>query len=340
MLFVVLLAALGVVLMHFSKVWFPWSVVAFLQVPVALVWGSGAHFYVERFFRLKSDEEQRRLREAFARYLSPAMLERLTEEGFEMELGGEKVEAAMVFTDVERFTDMCQRVKDPQRIVETMNGYFERTTGHIFDEDGVVIKFIGDAIFAAWGVPIADENAAEKALRAAWKLFMSAKLVVDGEELRTRIGVHFGEVVAGNLGSSRHIDYTLIGDDVNLAARLEGMNKMLGTNILFSGAVRERVGDGFRLRKVGRFLVKGRDEVTEVYELVGMAGEEAEPEWIAKYHAAIEALEVGELESGRERLEEVRGDRWHGGDGPATFLLGCLERGEVMEGGVVRLREK
>ena len=128
---------------------------------------------------------------------------------------------------------MCVRTTPPGsssfsscwRIVVTLNDYFERTTCHIFEQDGIIIKYIGDAIFAAWGIPKPDPDAPIKAVRAAWNLFQSDKLVVDGEEHRTRIGLHFGQVVAGNIGSTWRVDYTLIGDSVNLSARLEDLNR-------------------------------------------------------------------------------------------------------------------
>ncbi len=223
-----------------ARLWFLWSIPAFLQIPVAAAWGGIPNFYIERHFRVKLSEEQRQLREAFAKYVSPQMLDRLTAEGFRMKVGGEKIHGAMMFTDLENFTNMCERVGDPERIVATLNDYFERTTCHIFDDDGVVIKFIGDAIFAAWGAPLPEPQSALKAVRAAWKLAHSAKLVIDGVELQTRIGVHYGEVVAGNIGSARRVDYTMIGDAVNLSARLESLNKTWGTNILISEEVRAR----------------------------------------------------------------------------------------------------
>ncbi len=97
------------------------------------------------------------------------MLDSLTKQGFELKLGGEKVRATMMFTDIERFTDMCESVGDPEFILHNLNDYFERTTRHIFKHDGVVIKFIGDAIFAAWGAPLPDPDSARKAARAAWR---------------------------------------------------------------------------------------------------------------------------------------------------------------------------
>lgn len=336
---VLLLIALGTLTVHYQRVWFPWSVVAFVQVPVAMVWGTAAHFYVERFFRVKLGEEQRQLREAFAKYLSPQMLDRLTAEGFRMKVGGEKIEAAMMFTDLENFTDLCERVGDPERIVSTLNEYFERTTCHIFDDDGVVIKFIGDAIFAAWGAPLAEPQAALKAVRAAWKLSQSDKIVIDGTVLKTRIGVHFGEVVAGNIGSVRRVDYTMIGDSVNIASRLEAINKTFGTEVLISDEVQSRINGEFLTRRVGRFKLKGRREVSIIHEVLGPAVDEGEPEWLALYRQALESLESNEPERARELLLAVDASKGTP-DGPSGFYLKRLASGDAIRDGVVEMTEK
>lgn len=333
-------AVAGVVSVHYGGIWFPWSVAAFCQVPVALVWGVAANQYVERHFRLKLSEEQRAIREAFSKYLSPQMLDRLTREGFTTDLGGDKIEAAMMFTDLENFTNMCERIGDPQRVVETMNHYFERTTASIFKHDGVVIKFIGDAIFAAWGAPIHDPDSAAKAARAAWDLFENDKLVVEGEVLRTRIGINFGEVLAGNIGSSRRVDYTLIGDAVNLAARLEGVNKMLGTHILMSDAVASKLDASFRKRRVGTFRVKGRKEPVVIHELLGPALEHSEPMWLAVYHEALTRLEENDTAAAAAGFTRVIALREGCDDGPSAFFLDQLRKDAVAEGGMVTLLEK
>ncbi|MAT46237.1 MAG: hypothetical protein CMO35_02265 [Verrucomicrobiaceae bacterium] len=335
----VLLAA-GILGMTRGNVWYPWSVVAFLQVPVALGWGSGSRYYIERFFRVKLGREQQQLKEAFKKYLSPQMLEKLSGDGFKMKFGGEKVEAAMMFTDLEAFTNMCERVGDAERIVEALSDYFERTTGHIFDHDGVVIKFIGDAIFAAWGAPISDSQSSLNAARAAWYLSRDDTLVVEGLALRTRIGVHYGEVVAGNIGSRQRVDYTMIGDPVNVAARLEGLNKVFGTRILISEEVEGRLGGEFHTRKLGRFRVKGRKEPTAVFELVGPVAEIGEPEWVQVYSLGIAALESDNFEEARLRFEEVVRMRGNCGDGPSRFYLQLMERGETIRQGVYDMREK
>jgi adenylate cyclase len=330
----------GVFSMHFADFWFPWSVTAFIQLPVALVWGIASQSYLDRFFRIKLSEEQQAIRAAFSKYLSPQMLERLTAEGFNTNLGGEKVHAAMMFTDLENFTDMCERVGNPQRIVETLNGYFERTTGSIFDDDGVIIKFIGDAIFAAWGAPLADPDAPVKAVRAAWKLYQSDKLMVDGRELRTRIGLHYGEVVAGNIGSTRRVDYTLIGDAVNLTSRLEGINKLFDTSILMSDAIHAHLDGEFRTRRVGKFRVKGRKEVVVVHELLGPAHQEQEPQWITEYHEALAALDANDVETAIELFTAVNLHREPRGDGPSQFFIEHLKAGGLILGGIFEMKEK
>lgn len=340
LLCVALLISAGIASMNLAKVWFPWSVVAFLQVPVALGWGATSRFYIERHFRVKLSEEQQMLKDAFEKYLSPQMLGKLTEDGFQMKFGGEKVMAAMMFTDLESFTNMCEKVGDPEKIVEALSDYFERTTGHIFDHDGVVIKFIGDAIFAAWGAPIIDPLAPLKAARAAWYLSLDDKLVVEGVNLKTRIGVHYGEVVAGNIGSRRRVDYTMIGDAVNLSARLEGLNKMFGTRILISDEVESHLDGEFITRKVGNFRVKGRKIPTAVFELLGPVAEVEEPGWLAVYASGMAALEADDFASARQQFGKTDTMRGAEGDGPSRFYLKLMDSGATIEAGVYDMTEK
>ena len=331
--------AAGVLMISYGNFWCLWSVPAFLQIPVAWSWGTGSHFYVERHFRLKLDEEQRRLHDAFSKYLSPQMLDRLIEEGFQPEPGGETVPATMLFTDLENFTDMCERVADPKKIVGTLNDYFERAVEHIFQHHGVVIKFIGDAIFAEWGAPVPDPDGPRRAVHAAWDLFQGIRLMVDGQEMVTRIGIHHGNVVAGNVGSHRRVDFTLIGDAVNLAARLESMNKALGTNILLSGELASQLGDTFRLRRVGNFKVKGRQSMTTAYELLGPAIQDSPPPWIAAYHDALAHLEKGDVSAATAGFDGVMAMRG-GNDGPSRFFLKLIHAGGMLEDGICTLTDK
>jgi len=334
-----LLILSGILAMHYGRLWFPWSVAAFVQLPVAFVGGTVTNYYIERFFRVRLDADQKRLREAFSRYISPKMLERISDEGFQLDPGGDKTRAAMMFTDIENFSSICERVSDPLHIVENLNEYFQRTTDKIFEHDGSVIKFIGDAIFAAWGVPFPDEDAVVKAVRAAWQLHLNASLRMGGESLRTRVGLHFGEVVAGNIGSTKHVDYTLIGDSVNVAARLEQLNKSLGTTILLSEDVALLVQDEFCTRRLGQFRVKGRRDVTIVHELLGPAANTVLPEWAELYAGALTAFEDGEREEAKRLFKQTIASRLEG-DGPSTFFLEALERAAGREDGVVEMGEK
>ena len=333
-------AAAGVFATHYENLWFPWTVASFLQVPVALVWGIAAHSYIERFFRIQLTAEQRAIRAAFAKYLSPQMLDRLTAEGFRIRLGGEKIEAAMMFTDIEDFTAMSERIGDPQLVVATLNDYFERVAGGIVDDEGIIIKFLGDSIYAAGGAPLADPQAALKAVRAAWNIHAGEHTVVDGRQLKTRIGVNYGEVVAGNVGSARRLDYSLIGDATNLASRLEGLNRLLDTQVLLSEAVQVRLDGEFRTRRVGKFRVKGRHETTTVHELLGPVGVQPEPEWVATYHQALAALDAGDLATARRIFAAVNQHRGPHGDGPSRFFLERLDAGEPFVNGIVEIKEK
>jgi adenylate cyclase len=332
--------ATGILTVHFHRFWFPWTVPAFIQIPVALAWGSAANYYAERFILRKVTREWDRLRDVFTRYLSPQMLSKLEERDFQVDLGGEVSRVALMFTDLESFSGMSERVRQPKKILETLNDYFERTTGHIFDHDGVIIQFIGDAIFAAWGTPLPDKDAPVKAVRAAWKVYQSDKLIVDGDLLHTRFGLHYDEVVAGNVGTRRHMDYALVGDGVNLASRLEGLNNMLGTRIVMSGELRAAIGDEFRTRRVGKFKVKGRVEPVEVHELLGPAVQESEPEWLQLYHKALADLEADRHEDALAGFQAVDAMRGKQGDGPSLFHVKQLTGKNPPVGGVVRLTEK
>jgi class 3 adenylate cyclase/CHASE2 domain-containing sensor protein len=335
----VVLAALGILSVRIFNTWFPWSVAACLQLPFAFFWAWAARFYVERFLREKLVGEHRGLQDAFAKYLSPQMLERLATENYEVRTGGESVEVAIMFTDIESFTDMCERVQDPEIILQTLNDYFQRTTSHVFEYDGVVVQFIGDAILAAWGAPIRDPDAATKAAHAAWMVSQNDKISVEGLNLRTRIGLHFGPVVAGNVGSDRHLDYALVGDAVNLASRLEALNSKLGTHLLLSDALHDRLQPGFRTRRIGRFRFKGRKEATTVYELLGPALQATEPPWIAAYHQALCSFEAGHTDESRAFFLIADRDRPHG-DGPSRFFMELLDSPNLMADGIVVLGEK
>ncbi|HVU15355.1 MAG TPA: adenylate/guanylate cyclase domain-containing protein [Candidatus Didemnitutus sp.] len=307
-----------------ERLWFNWAVPALVQAPLGIVLAVASRYYLE-------ERSKRKLRSAFGFYLSPELADEIAEQEFTLAPGGEKVEATLVFTDLEGFTTLSEKLGDSARLGEVLTAYFTRTTDEILAQKGTVIKFIGDAVFAAWGAPLPQPDHAERAVRAAWRLSQVSEMDVpithaDGStetvHVRTRVGVHTGEALAGNLGSARRFDYTLIGDAVNFASRLEGANKYTGTGILLSDETARQLGGKFLLRRVGAFRVKGKAKSVVIHELLG-ENPEPRPEWLDRFDAALEAWTAGRFDAAREGFEAVKAARG-GKDGPSQFYLDRL----------------
>src|SRR5262249_38628883 len=147
--------------------------------------------------------------------------------------------------------------------------YFQGAVGScVHRTDGTVVKYIGDAIFALWNAPEHQSDHAARACEAALHFRDLSKKPVRGRLLHTRIGLHTGVANVGNFGSEARVDYTAIGESVNLASRMEGLNKHLGTDCLISGATKAEVGERFVMRRLGQFQLKGFESLVEVHELV------------------------------------------------------------------------
>jgi adenylate cyclase len=195
-------------------------------------------------------------------------------------LGGESLRVTVLFTDIRSFTSISETM-DPQNLVALLNEYFTEMVGIVMDEGGVVDKYIGDAIMAVFGAPVPKAGDAANAVRAAVRMrtalgVLNARLAARGvAPLRTGIGIHTGEVVAGNIGSERRMEYTVIGDAVNLASRLESNTKELGVNVLISEDTYALTRDTIVVRPMREITVKGRNRPVMTYELLGMAGEPA-----------------------------------------------------------------
>jgi adenylate cyclase len=250
--------------------WIPVVIPSVLQLPatyvLSLVW-----------YYLTTVRERERIKRAFSFYLSPDMIKRIAADPDSLNLGGEEVVATALFTDIKGFTPLAEGLSAPET-ASLLNRYFSEVTGHIFEAGGTLIKYIGDAVFAIWGAPLRMEDHATQACRAA--LAMARQQRVSGDDadpvgkLITRIGVHTGAMLVGNLGSSQRFDYTAIGDAVNLASRLEGLNKAFGTLALVSGETLAKTDGRFAVRPLGRARVVGRSEPVEIFELLGLQSED------------------------------------------------------------------
>ena len=208
--------------------------------------------------------------------------------------GGERREIATLFTDIAGFTPLVKSL-DPRQLASLLSGYLETMTEIVFAHEGTVAKIIGDAIHALFGAPADQPDAARRAIDCALALDASSEAFrrewsAQGVALGvTRIGVHAGPAIVGNFGGGRLFDYTAYGDTINAAARLEAVNKQLGTRICVSAAAAERAG-GFFGRPVGDLVLRGRSEPMRAYE--PLAAEEAESPHAAAYHDAFAKLEA------------------------------------------------
>jgi adenylate cyclase len=295
-----------------KHVWFAWCVPALVQVPLAVTWTISMRYLLE-------ERRRKALRNAFSHYLSPQMADRIANAQFDLRPGGTVVEASIMFTDLEGFTTFSEKLKEPEKIAQILTAYFTQTTGHILENDGTIIKYIGDAVFAVWGAPLPDPNHPKRAALAAWRLHQAAHLEVDGKLIRTRIGLHTGRVLSGNLGSAQRFDYTVIGDATNFASRLEGLNKYFGTSILISEATRERLEGAFLTRSLGNIQVAGKSDAVEIHELLGPSSNEP-PLWVETFAQGLACYRQGDFAASRLHMEKVSEQRGES-DGPARFYL-------------------
>jgi adenylate cyclase len=245
----------------------------------------GAYTLVYAYRFVIEDREKRWIQHAFRHYLAPSLVDQLQENPDALKLGGEERWVTVMFTDIAGFTTISEGLKDtPDRLVDLMNRYLTVMSGVIARHDGYVDKFIGDAVMAVWGAPLQVEDAERKAVDAALDCMaaleaFNREVVVDflpSGRMGTRIGVATGTAIAGNMGSAQRLNYTVTGDMVNLAARLEGANKEYGTSIMISELTAQAVGDGYVLRRLDRLIVKGKTEPIAVFEVLGRRGEVGE----------------------------------------------------------------
>jgi adenylate cyclase len=218
------------------------------------------------------------IRRLFAQYMSEKVIAHLLAHPELLKLGGERRRVTLYFSDLAGFTSLSERL-NPEEVVGLLNDYLSRMTDLILEEEGTVDKFEGDAIMAFWGAPLPQEDQALRACRTA--LRQQAALAELNRQfsqrglppLNMRIGIHTGEAVVGNLGSQSRFDYTVIGDTVNLASRLEGLNKFYGTQIIASEVTREECQDAVEFQELDLVAVKGREMPVRVYQVLALKGE-------------------------------------------------------------------
>jgi len=237
---------------------------------VALFAGVGYQYFVE-------GREKRVVKRLFGQYVSRDVYHRLVEDPALARLGGERREMTVLFSDIRGFTTVSE-ASEPEAIVHLLNEYLTAMVAIVFRHQGTVDKFVGDAVMALFGAPLDDAQHADHACAAALEMLdelaaLNARWAEQGRpRIDIGIGINTGPMIAGNIGSDQIMSYTVIGDAVNLGARLESLNKDYGTRIIISDATRARLTGRFDVRPLGDVVVKGKRQAVAAYELVGRSG--------------------------------------------------------------------
>ena len=233
-------------------------------------------YIIITIYRLFSEEREKRyIRMTFEVYVSPAVLNELLTNPLALSLGGVKKRLTVLFADIRDFTTIAETVS-PEIVVATLNEYFTIVTEIIFKHGGTLNKFIGDAVMAFWGAPIPQEDHATRAVETALEMIEQVKVLQQRQKEKNLppidigIGINTGEMVVGNMGSAKRMDYTVIGDSVNLAARLEPLNKIYKTHIIIGEETYKEIDkDKYEIYPLGTTRVKGKAEEVRIFELRG-----------------------------------------------------------------------
>jgi len=224
-------------------------------------------------YYLTEEKSRKWITSVFGKYVSTIVIDNLLQNPDRIKLGGEKLNITISFSDIRDFTPISEKL-DPEDLVHLLNDYLTEMTEIIRNDQGLVDKYMGDAIMAFWGAPLDQPNHPEMACTSSLEMINKLK------ELQTKwkeegtpvfdigIGLNSGDAIVGNMGSSQRFDYTAIGDNVNLASRMEGLNKIYGTNILITEYTYNSIKDKFETRKLDAVRVKGKRKPIHIYELL------------------------------------------------------------------------
>lgn len=227
------------------------------------------------FFKLVVEEkEKRRIKGTFGKYLSPRVMEKVLYDPNSLQLGGQRQFLTVLFSDIRNFTTLSESL-DSKEVVALLNEYLSKMVEVVFKHDGTLDKFIGDAVMAFWGAPVPQNDHARRAVLCGLEMLEELRRLQDKWKREGRpafeigIGINSGEMTVGNMGSNEKMEYTVIGDNVNLASRLEGLNKQHKTRMLVSEATYQTVRDIADAVPIGSVTVKGREQPVVAYSVIG-----------------------------------------------------------------------
>jgi adenylate cyclase len=276
--------------------------------------------------RVSSDRERRKLQSAFSRYVSGSVVKAIMKDPSRLQLGGEKRRMTVLFSDVRGFTSISEKLT-PEALVDVMNTYLTRMTDIVFAHDGVLDKYIGDAVMAFWNAPFDQPDHAVKAVKTALAMQRAlaemnrAKAFGESLELKIGIGINTGEMIVGNMGSETRFDYTVIGDAVNLASRTEGITKEYGVGLLVTDATRREAGDAVLARRIDKVAVKGKAEPITMYEVLAMSKDvrEKDQRLVSAFEAALDAYFARDFDDAIQKAETILAS--YPDDGPSKTLI-------------------
>src|SRR5215813_5146447 len=299
----------------------------------------GSMFVLVTVFRYATEErDKRRLRKAFQLYLNPEVMEEMLEQPHNLQLGGKEMDLTVMFSDIRGFTGIAEKLS-PTALVQLLNEYLSPMTDIVFRRRGTLDKYIGDAVMAFFGAPVqTDLHAANgcdtalemiealKRLRERWRIEDPLRPEVD-----IGIGVSSGPMVVGNMGSSQRFNYTVMGDNVNLASRLESLNREYGTHILITEqtliAARKALKDdsAYVVRELDSVRVKGKNEPVRLFELRGRgAPADEDLPLLTGYARGLELYRAQKFAEARLEFESLR-VRFPA-DGPTELMLERCDR--------------
>ena len=254
---------------------FSW-VLSYVYPGLALVVTSGS---LISYKYLTEEREKKRTKQVFSHYLDQAVIDQVIDQPEKLKLGGEKHDLTVLFSDIRGFSTFSEQMT-PQELVGFLNTYFDQMTDIIFKYQGTLDKLIGDAVMCFWGHPVETEDHPLRATVAALEMMQVVREMQEtvdlpgGHKFDIGIGLNTGDMVVGNMGSESRFSYTVMGDNVNLGARLEGLNKFYGTNILITDTTYESVKDRIFCRELDRVKVKGKVHAVTLYEPLGLRSPE------------------------------------------------------------------
>jgi adenylate cyclase len=245
---------------------------------------------------------------AFRKYIPADLVKRLISEGAGARLGGVVRPMSVMFVDLAGFTGMSERLGD--RVIPLLSRYFDAVSAEVQGNGGTIDKFIGDAVMAFWGAPALNPDHAVDCCRAALacQRAVREKGLVDDENrpVKIRIGINSGDMLVGNIGSEFRLNYTVIGDAVNVASRLEGTNKIYGSEIIIGPETRRLAGNHIFVRELDRLAVYGRAGGLQIYELLGMAGEVTDlSDWVGAYEGGLASYRARDFTAAIAHFEKA-----------------------------------